>query len=389
MTEKTAGLRIGEILQAVGLVTEAQLKEAIRLAGEVALPLGRAVVLYGFLSQYDLDMALEIQSLVKNKGMPLETGMRAFKMAKREGMDLGAALESVGYTGSTVSMTASRLGTMLLDCGLVTPPQLEVAQRASYETGQPMGKMLVVMGVMPQHQVDEALEVQKSFREERITYSQALAQLTPPPETKAAIAKTISTSVADKVSQKKIRLGELLLLSGLITDTDIMNALEYGLTRADQPFGKSLIELGLLTQSLLDLALNLQELICDGTVQLDSACDTLYSYSLTRKADGEIPLMETPPLRLGELLKLSGIVTDTEITQAIELSSRYPSVIGKMLVISGSISEATLLAALRCQFLLRRQMITVDQAVEALHHADEHRMSLDDSLEEIGAPSNF
>jgi hypothetical protein len=314
--------------------------------------------------------------------------VRAFNLSVRDNIDLGAALESVGYSGSIISMSASRLGTMLLDSGLVTQAQLEVAQRASYETGQPIGKMLVSMGVMPQHLVDESLQVQKDFRDERITYSQALSKLTPAPESKNVINEAVAQA-ADKLALKKIRLGELLLLSGLITDSDIMNALEYGLTKHDQPFGKSLIELGLLTQSLLDLALNLQELVCDGTVALNSACDTLYSYSLTRKADGEYTVMEAPSLRLGELLKMSGVVTDTEINQAIELSSRYPSVIGKMLVISGSISEATLLAALRCQFLLRRQMISVEQAVEALRHAEEHKMSLDDSLEEIGAPSNF
>jgi hypothetical protein len=247
--------------------------------------------------------------------------------------------------------------------------------------------MLVSMGVMPQSQVDVALELQKSFREERITYSQALTKLTPPPEAKT-VAQMIA-STADKIPRKQIRLGELLLLSGLITDADIMNALEYGLTKADQPFGKSLIELGLLTQSLLDLALNLQELICEGTVALNSACDTLYSYSITRKADSEQGLIQEPTLKLGELLKVAGLVTDSEINQAIELSARYPSVIGKMLVINGSISEATLLAALRCQFLLKRQLISVDQAVEALRHAETHKMSLDDSLEEIGAPSNF
>jgi hypothetical protein len=387
MAETTAGLRIGEILQALGLVSDRQLKEAVRLAGEVALPLGRAVVLYGFLSQRELDMALEIQALVKNKGLPIDTGVRAFKLATRDKVDLGAALESVGYTGSTISMSASRLGTMLLDSGLVTQPQLEVAQRASYETGQPIGKMLVSMGVMSQTQVDVALELQKNFREERITYSQALTKLTPAPEVKSAVQ--MITSTADKIPRKQIRLGELLLLSGLITDSDIMNALEYGLTKADQPFGKSLMELGLLTQSLLDLALNLQELICEGTVALNSACDTLYSYSITRKAETEQGFTPEPAPKLGELLKIAGIVTDAEINQAIELSARYPSVIGKMLVISGSISEATLLAALRCQFLLKRGLITVDQAVEALRHAETHKMSLDDSLEEIGAPSNF
>lgn len=43
-------MRLGEMLQALGIVHRDQLAEAIRMAGEVALPLG-APVLYGYLTQ--------------------------------------------------------------------------------------------------------------------------------------------------------------------------------------------------------------------------------------------------------------------------------------------------------------------------------------------------
>jgi len=73
--------------------------------------------LYGYLSQRELDMALEIQSLVKSKGLPLETGVRAFNLSVRDNIDLGAALESVGYSGSIISMSASRLALCCLTPG--------------------------------------------------------------------------------------------------------------------------------------------------------------------------------------------------------------------------------------------------------------------------------
>lgn len=377
-------LRLGEMLQALGIVHRDQLGEAIRMAGEVALPLGRALVLYGYLTQDELNVALELQSLIKNKGLPLPTAIEAYKFIRTRNIDLGEALLAAGYTGTQASASASRLGTMLLDSSLITQEQLDLAQRAGYETGQPIGRMLVLMGVLNQETVDGALEVQKAFRAERISYSQALRTLNPNPE-KSAANKALGTSGQDKASQKQIRLGELLMLSGILNESDILNALEYGITK-QKPFGEILIELGLLTQSVLELALNLQKLVCDGTLTLHSATDTLYSFSITGRTDSDKVAPDTNTLKLGELLKMCGLVNDNDIQHAIALSAKYPSVIGKMLVLSGVISEATLLSALRCQFLLRHQLISTNQAIDALKHAESHRMSLDDSFDDLGFP---
>jgi hypothetical protein len=381
---ETKDLRLGEMLQALGIVKGEQLSEAIRMAGEVALPLGRALVLYGYLTQDELNTALELQSLVKNKGLPLPTAIESYKLVRTRNLDLGEALVQSGFTGAQASVSASRLGTLLLDSSLITQEQLDLSQRASYETGQPIGRMLVLMGVLNQEAVNGALEVQKAFREDRISYSQALKTLNPTPK-KSVANKALNTSGGDKASQKQIRLGELLMLSGILNESDILNALEYGITK-QQPFGAILIELGLLTQSLLDLSLSIQKLVCDGSLSLHSATDTLYSYSMTGRTDSDRVSAESPTVRLGELLKMSGLVNDNDIQDAIALSTKYPSVIGKMLVLSGVINEATLLAALRCQFLLRHQIISTAQAVDALKHAEHHRMSIDDSIDDLGFP---
>src|SRR5205814_7910773 len=87
---------------------------------------------------------------------------------------------------------------------------------------------------------------------------------------------------------------------------------------------------------------------------------------------------------LGELLKLTGMVSDDDINEAISLSNKYPSMIGKMLVLSGAIDEATLIASLRCQFLLKHGYLTLDEAVMALQYSNNNKVSFDDALEELG-----
>lgn len=381
MSDPSKDTRLGELLKSLGIISRTQLTEAVRLAGEVVMPLGRALVLYGYVSQDLLNIALEFQILMKNRGLPIEAARRAYGYMQTEKLNIGDALTKAGWTGKTTSPTASRLGTLLLDAGVVTEEQLEIAQRASYETGQPIGRMLVLMNVVNQQLLDHTLAVQKNYRDDRISYSQALKEINPNP----ASRPPVETDLPLRGQSKTIRLGELLMLSGVLTESDIMNALEVALTK-HKPFGTILIDLGLLSQSVLDLSLKLQELVCNGSLTIHSATDTLYSFAVTGNPDF---VQSRKPnggnqIRLGELLKMSGFIHDEDIEQAIALSARYPSVIGKMLVVAGAIDEATLLAALRCQFLLRHNIVSVDMAVKALQLSQRNHISLDDALDDLG-----
>src|SRR5262249_39231990 len=86
---------------------------------------------------------------------------------------------------------------------------------------------------------------------------------------------------------------------------------------------------------------------------------------------------------LGELLKITGLVDDHDISEAINLSNKYPSLIGKMLVVSGAIDEATLIASLRCQYLLKYGYLKLEDAVRCLQYTRDHRVSFDDAMEEL------
>jgi hypothetical protein len=88
-------------------------------------------------------------------------------------------------------------------------------------------------------------------------------------------------------------------------------------------------------------------------------------------------------MQLGELLKLTGWITDEEIDEAAGLAIRNSNLLGRMLVAFGFIDETMLYNALRCQFLLREGFIEKEQAVVALNFSHRTRCSLDTALEEL------
>jgi hypothetical protein len=101
----------------------------------------------------------------------------------------------------------------------------------------------------------------------------------------------------------------------------------------------------------------------------------------------ELGLLRTPMqerIKLGELLKLAGMVTEDEIQEALKLSMLNNALMGKILLISGFIDELTLKAALRCQYLMRDGVIREDQAIMALHYCARMRCSMDDAVRDLG-----
>jgi hypothetical protein len=383
-------LKLGELLRALGAVESTDLSETLKLAVQVGLPLGRALVLAGHLSEDELDAALEIQALMRQGNLTIPVATRAFALV-HAGQVLGAALEQSGWDRPAgITAYPSRLGSLLFDAKIITKQQLDEAQRTSYETGMPLGRILGLMGLLSPSQLAKALELQRMVRDKSITHNQAVLDLHSG-QTQAIEVSLAQHGLTNQSGNKKtIRLGELLMLSGILNESDIMNALEHGLT-SNKPLGDVLLDLGLVTRQILDLALEMQNAVCTGALNIHAATDALHYIASTGKKpqatnDGTWHAAlggVRESIRLGELLKMSGFIEDDDIKQAIDLSNRYPSLIGKMLVVSGAIDEATLLSALRCQFLLRNGHVMLDDAVKALQFAKTRQLSLDDAIEEL------
>ncbi|MGH9548932.1 MAG: hypothetical protein ACRD3W_06130, partial [Terriglobales bacterium] len=89
-------MKLGELLRALGAVEPADLTETVKLAVQVGLPLGRALVLSGHLNEDELDAALEVQALMKSGNLALTVANKAFSMV-RAGAPLQDALEKAGW----------------------------------------------------------------------------------------------------------------------------------------------------------------------------------------------------------------------------------------------------------------------------------------------------
>ncbi|HEY9713162.1 MAG TPA: hypothetical protein V6C72_06810, partial [Chroococcales cyanobacterium] len=402
--KKTASnIKIGELLVQAGMLTQTQLTEAVRHAGGKRLQLGQILVMYGYLKAADLQAALDAQSMIRDRAIDLNLALKCLKIAYKTGSSFVDALAQHEGQDSAKQPT-SKLGELLLEAGLITTEQFKRAMQRSLTTGLPLGRMLVLNNDMGDIQLVQALEIQVRLRDEMISREEAIKALqeTIAPDQIRENVEHNRKSGEEKQSQgprrRGVRLGELMVLGGVITETDVMNALEWGLLN-EKPIGEVLVARGLVTQQLIDAALELQKRIDQNELTVVKASECLAKIRSTgctiEEAETDLHddfAAEKVTLGYEKLLTLAKVVTTDDIESAFDLSSKSPQIIGRVLLLTGFVDEPTMQATLRCHQLLSRGWISQDDAIASLHYClrqkDSRTINFDDALRELGWQAN-
>lgn len=384
------GLKLGELLIKVGILKMQELEDAINMANETGMPIGRVLIMSGYLTDQELQAAVQAQSLIKDKVVSIELALKALAGVSQEGITLEQALRTLGWTSGKPVSTA-KLGELLMAAELVTTQQLDEALKTSQETGLPLGRVLVLTQAISDDMLNSALTAQVLIRDGRITKDQALQGLKMTRRKRVNIEEALEELGFWRAPLKvAVKLGEMFVLAGLVNEGDLMTALELGLVR-ETPLGQVLVQAGLVTRPVLDAALKLQHMVAQGALSSLQAAEALRQVATKgtsiSQAVAELGLLRSDPsetIRLGELLKAAGVVSEEDIDKAVDLSTKNSALVGKMLLVTGMIDEPLLHAALRCQFLLREGFLKMDQAVVALNHCQRHKTSFDDALQQLG-----
>lgn len=71
-------------------------------------------------------------------------------------------------------------------------------------------------------------------------------------------------------------------------------------------------------------------------------------------------------IKIGQLLLGAGLLTGADLAEALEIATESGQLIGRVLVMSGFVSEEQLKAGLSLQEKLRLNQISIDQAINEL-----------------------
>jgi len=384
----TKRIRLGILMIDAGLITRDELEECLRMSRETGLPVGRMLLVAAKTSETVLQAAVQAQSLLKDGLIDLDTAYKALRIVKDEKKSFDNALKQLNVIVEEVKI--NKLGQLLLSSNFCTEEQLEEALAGSASTGLPFGRMLVLNGVINESQLAATLNAQILIRDDKITKDQAVEGLKQARRRQIAVEVPLMEKGFYRVQTRDaIRLGELLSLAGLISESQLLNAVELGLI-SQKPLGQVLIETNLVSEEILKVALQLQDLVMKGTLRPLQASQVLVQVKETGKSIPEaVALIErgaasdTIDITLKDFLMTSKTVTTDDIATAFEVSVNNNQILGRMLLLSGIIDESTLQAAMRLVFLVKGGILNIEQAQKAFDYSTRHRATIDEALQEL------
>ncbi len=371
--KRQAPKRIGELLVAANIIKADLLAEALEISKSSGTPIGRVLLSLGQLEENAIDVALQVQGMIKAKVISPEFGIRVINVAIKGNMPIANAFARLGWRSPKVESTnISEFDDLVLKSGILTKSVLENAKITSQKNNLPLGRVLVMNRNITPSLLTSVLTAQVLIRDGKIKLEEAIEALKQSLSKQMAIEACLnSTSELIKYSQK-LKLGDLLTASGIISETDKISAVEIGLVQK-KPIGQILIECNLISQELLNDCLKLQNMVSDGRFTDTTAINILkdahnkgldVNDMIAKRLDFEKDIELANSLK--DLVNKSGIVS-LALENKLKSGNSDPRVsFGEILLSSGILTKSMLTALVQTKRLLAENILTPEQAYQVL-----------------------
>jgi tetratricopeptide (TPR) repeat protein len=194
-----------------------------------------------------------------------------------------------------------------------------------------------------------------------------------------------------KIGTQAFRLGDLVTELGLVGTKDLNEALEIK-KETGLPIGNVLTMSGFIAERQLDAVLKAQSLLRDGLIDMNMVRKAVDLVSLTTKTFedalkdvGWVSPQEASSCRLGDLLLESQLVSEVQLEDAINKSLLTGLPTGRLLVLSGTLTEQLLSAALNAQVMIRDRKLSKRDAILGLKEGKSRGITTEDPMPDRGS----
>ncbi len=384
-----SNMLIGDLLRGAKIIQMHDLTNAVQVASKTGLPVGRVLVMLGLVTTETVHAALQAQSLVRDRLISMDIATKAIGMVASYRIDLERALECLGSLPGR-ELETNKLGDLLVLAGLITNECLIESLKTSQHLNLPLGRILVLKSILKENVVEAALSAQVLLRDGVIDRKTAVTALKSAKHTHTSIESCLSAAGVDMGNKRQtVRLGELFVLAEIITEPDLLAAVEIGLNEGTQ-IGQVLMQFGFITEDTLETSLKLQQMVHKHSLSVSQAVQVLRLHlqgvdipnAIASIAEPEVNTVQA--VGLAEVLYLAGLVPqeETEKALAISYASRIP--FNTVLLQYNMVKEEALNVATRCLLLMGENLLTAEEAIVALHHCVWSGMELVVVLSKMG-----
>lgn len=387
-------VRIGDLLSQSGIISSEFIREALQKYEQRGLPIGKVLVLSGFLTEQQLRTALEIQTMVNDGLLPIDVGTHVLKIAHGDNIQLTDAFIRSGLIQPEDQLT-NKLGQLLLDAEILEEDELEEALQTNQKTGLPLGHILCFTGLISQTIIDNALLGQQLIRRGQISKEHAVAALNAAFVREATLEqKDINKGYQRMPLKGSPRFGEMLYQAKLLTEAQLMDTLLASQLRK-QPIGKVMLEHRLVTAEIVEGTVELQEMLDNGTITLKLALEVLLEVRAKNmpwfQCVAELStynVRHNPAIFMVELLTGAGILPVTsiprEVQERVDVNYNQTPEVCNLLREQQLVDDLSMFNALRLAYLLDQEFLTQEKAILALDYAAKTKSKIDHVMYLLG-----
>lgn len=287
------------------------------------------------------------------------------------------------------------IGEMFVRAGMIPGEVLNDAMRQCGNNSARVGEALLAMNYINKRQLELANEAHNLVSQGLVDLYPAVLAIRTADRGNITLADALTRAGVSlptgmpKQTSNAGQLADFLLDAGVIHGEHIEKAaLKSKQTR--MPLGRSLVSLGFLPESLLDAALNAQELIRDGKLDRQAAAKAL---GIAKKQQMVIDMNERRKaqranLKIADIVSLAGMATESDVRNAQEFALEQNKDVGTMLVLGGLISQESLSATIELWQAVRNGNCTLEDACQELQEVHAAFPVSRDSLASVQALAN-
>lgn len=266
------------------------------------------------------------------------------------------------------SIAEKPIGDWLLEWGVVTEKQLQVALSDSRSHFLPVGMCLVLRDQVDSGMVQSAVIGQSYLRDGALKSEDAFNAMTLVKRKHVSLGVAFNLLAVQPDPLPRNRLGDLLTASRAISASELKPFLSLA-KATGLPLGRILLSQGCLSEDLIHTALALQARSRSGELHRNEAIEILAKFVEETERDslmGGIGLQAES--LTGCLLVKSGVVSELSMRDALSASLKEGSRIGDVLIGKGIVRRDMVESTLEVQKLIRSQKFTVPQGLNVLRN---------------------
>lgn len=132
--------RLGELFLETGIVDVSAVSEGLSIAKRTSFPIGRVLVMTGWVDDHDIKCALEVQNLIREGTIDNSLAKDLLRFSHTNKVDISESFRLNGLSRSGESQT--KLGRLLMASGVVEEHQLAQGKREAERHSTTLGGAL-------------------------------------------------------------------------------------------------------------------------------------------------------------------------------------------------------------------------------------------------------